>query len=115
MKQYLRLLTIGVSLFVFGCSPDQTRLEPVRPEPVVPEPEPEPEPPGPGPEDGPFESMEAAVAMMGAGWNLGNTLDSHSGELDHMWIEAWSKRETKDYETAWGQPVTTRELIHMFK
>lgn len=115
MKQYLIAFFTSVSVLVLGCSPDQTRPDPVRPDPVVPEPEPEPEPPGPDPAEGPFESMEVAVAKMGAGWNLGNTLDSHSGDLTHMWIEAWSKRETKDYETAWGQPVTTRELIHMFK
>nr|ABX76048.1 endoglucanase [unidentified microorganism] len=52
---------------------------------------------------------------MGAGWNLGNTLDSNSGSLDNMWIEAWTARTPKDYETAWGQPQATRELIHMFK
>ena len=62
-----------------------------------------------------FETAEQAVVNMGAGWNLGNTLDSNSGDTQNMWIEAWSSRTTKDYETAWGQPVTTRELIHMFK
>lgn len=62
-----------------------------------------------------FESAAEAVAHMGAGWNLGNTLDSNSGEVDHMWIEAWTSRTPRDYETAWGQPQATRELIHMFK
>jgi len=73
-----------------------------------PEAEPEPEVPA-------FESAADAVHNMGAGWNLGNTLDSHSGSLDHMWIEAWTKKTPKDYETAWGQPQATRALIHMFK
>lgn len=76
-------------------------------------------PPGPDPEPEPevtvFESAEEAVLHMGAGWNLGNTLDSNSGSLDNMWLEAWSGRTPKDYETAWGQPQATRELIHMFK
>ena len=62
-----------------------------------------------------FETAGEAVLHMGAGWNLGNTLDSNSGSLDNMWIEAWSARTPKDYETAWGQPQATRELIHMFK
>ncbi|MBR5403023.1 MAG: glycoside hydrolase family 5 protein [Bacteroidales bacterium] len=62
-----------------------------------------------------FESAAEAVINMGAGWNLGNTLDSNSGDTGNMWIEAWTARTPKDYETAWGQPVTTRELIHMFK
>ena len=63
-----------------------------------------------------FTSAAEAVADMGAGWNLGNTLDSNSGDADHMWIEAYSHPiTTASYETAWGQPVTTRALIHMFK
>jgi aryl-phospho-beta-D-glucosidase BglC (GH1 family) len=52
---------------------------------------------------------------MGAGWNLGNSLDANSGDDSHMWIEAYSARTTETYETAWGQPVTTRELFRMFK
>ena len=70
------------------------------------------DPPG---EAGPFETAAEAVLNMGAGWNLGNTLDSNSNELDNMWIEAWTKRTPADYETAWGQPQATRALIHMFK
>ena len=87
---------------VSGCSPE------TRPKPEPPEPE-------PTPIEAEFESAADAVAHMGAGWNLGNTLDSNSGSLDNMWIEAWSARTPKDYETAWGQPQATRELIHMFK
>ncbi len=84
--------------------------------PVEKEPE-EPEtPPGPGPEEPEiFETADVAVGRMGAGWNLGNTLDSNSGSKDNMWIEAWTARTPRDYETAWGQPETTRALIHMFK
>ena len=62
-----------------------------------------------------FESAAEAVVHMGAGWNLGNTLDTNSGDVDNMWIEAGTARTPTDYETAWGQPVTTRELIHMFE
>ncbi len=62
-----------------------------------------------------FLSIKETVADMGAGWNLGNTLDSNSGDTTHMWIERWTERRPSDYETAWGQAVTTRELIKMMK
>lgn len=71
--------------------------------------------PDPAPEPGAWESASDAVRNMGAGWNLGNTLDANSGDITHMWIEFNPHPTTADYETAWGQPVTTRELIHMFK
>ena len=61
------------------------------------------------------ETAKTAVANMRLGWNLGNTLDSNSGDTKNMWIERWSNRTPKDYETAWGQAQTTRDLIHMFK
>ena len=88
--------------------PQQEQQEPQQPQ----QPQ-EPEQP-PKDEDA-FESAGQAVLNMGAGWNLGNTLDSNSGDLDNMWIEAWTSRTPKDYETAWGQPEATRALIHMFK
>ncbi len=62
-----------------------------------------------------FESATEAVANMRVGWNLGNTLDSNSGDVNNMWIEAWSDRTPTSYETAWGQPVTKPELMKMMK
>lgn len=62
-----------------------------------------------------FLSAQETVASMGAGWNLGNTLDSNSGALDNMWIEAWTNHTPTDYENAWGQKPATRELIHMMR
>ncbi len=62
-----------------------------------------------------FESATDAVANMKVGWNLGNTLDSNSGDTLHMWIEADKSRTWKNYETAWGQAVTTKALIKMMK
>lgn len=56
-----------------------------------------------------------AVENMRLGWNLGNTLDSNSGDVNNMWIEMWTRRQTSDYETAWGQPVTKPELFRLFK
>lgn len=62
-----------------------------------------------------FEDAQTAVNNMRIGWNLGNSLDSNSGDTKNMWIERWRDGSPESYETAWGQPVTTRELIHMFK
>ena len=62
-----------------------------------------------------WETAAAAVKNMGAGWNLGNTLESNSGDVENMWIEAYTSRQPTDYENAWGQTDATRSLIHMFK
>lgn len=62
-----------------------------------------------------FETAAEAVANMRVGWNLGNTLESNSGDVNNMWIEAWTDRTPAKYETSWGQPVTKPELIKMFK
>jgi endoglucanase len=62
-----------------------------------------------------FESATDAVANMKVGWNLGNTLESNSGDTLSMWIEANKSRTCETYETAWGQAVTTRALIKMMK
>lgn len=43
------------------------------------------------------------AASLGAGWNLGNTLDS------------WRIPEPEDTETCWGNPKTTKELISLLK
>ena len=64
---------------------------------------------------GDFETAASAVANMRVGWNLGNTLDSNSGDVNNMWIEAWSDRSPSAYETAWGQAVTKAELMKMMK
>ncbi len=62
-----------------------------------------------------IENAKEAVGNMRIGWNLGNTLDSNSGDVNNMWIEKWSQRQPSDYETAWGQPVTKPELFKMMK
>lgn len=63
----------------------------------------------------PFETATEAVSNMGLGWNLGNTLDSNSGDVSNMWIEKWSGRTPADYEKAWGQVPTTQALIDMMR
>ncbi|MDR1564023.1 MAG: glycoside hydrolase family 5 protein [Oscillospiraceae bacterium] len=56
------------------------------------------------------ETAAEAVASIKAGWNLGNTLDSN-GE----WIALYTAGRPSDYETAWGNPVTTRAMLHAVK
>ena len=65
--------------------------------------------------NGDFETASDAVRHMRIGWNLGNTLDSNSGDTLNMWIERWTNRLPTAYETAWGQPVTKSELMKLFK
>lgn len=66
-------------------------------------------------QDSAFETAAEAVKKMAVGWNLGNTLDSNSGDTLNMWIEHWTSRTPSDYEKAWGQPVTKASLMKMFK
>lgn len=61
-----------------------------------------------------FETAAQAVMNMKIGWNLGNTLDSNSGVVNG-WIEKYTDRSPKAYETSWGQPQATRALMHKFK
>lgn len=51
-----------------------------------------------------FETASEAVQKMAAGWNLGNSLDAFSSD-----IEPGSPIEK--YETAWGQPTTEDFLM----
>ena len=61
-----------------------------------------------------FETANEAVSNMRLGWNLGNTLDSNSGDTLNMWIEHWTDRTPAAYEKAWGQTIVEPELITMF-
>ena len=56
-----------------------------------------------------FESSYEAIRSMGVGWNLGNTLDAV------WWTGGTDGRDWKEWETGWGQPVTTPELMTMMK
>lgn len=49
----------------------------------------------------------AFVSNMKTGWNLGNTLDVHG--LDN------TEAEPEKYETYWGNPITTKEMIREVK
>ena len=56
-----------------------------------------------------FETATEAVKNMKIGWNLVNTLDSHSGGED------WGLTKPQDWETCWGNPVTKPELLKMIR
>lgn len=59
-------------------------------------------------EDLGWEDARSAVANMGVGWNLGNTLDC-------MNIDAGRPDDWLFWETFWGQSKTTPELMQMMK
>ena len=61
-----------------------------------------------------FETAHDAVLHMGIGWNLGNTLECCNYNKDSL-IEKTTDCSVKAYETAWGQPQATRELMHLLK
>jgi len=57
----------------------------------------------------PFESAYSFVENLVLGYNLGNTLDSsHDLTQSKSWF---NPKTVYDWETAWGQPVTTQEMI----
>ncbi|MBQ8568445.1 MAG: cellulase family glycosylhydrolase [Oscillospiraceae bacterium] len=56
------------------------------------------------------ETAEKAVASMTVGFNLGNALDSNGD-----WIDLYTSGKPKDFETAWGNPVTTKAMIKTVK
>jgi len=56
----------------------------------------------------PFNEEITAMELardMGAGWNLGNTLDASAGGNSPIAVST--------QETAWGNPITTREMIEL--
>lgn len=54
-----------------------------------------------------FPSAKEEIDAISVGWNLGNTLDSYG-----TWI---SGNSPASYETAWGNPQVTRDLIKSVK
>jgi len=51
------------------------------------------------------------VRDMGIGINLGNTFEACPSWYDEDWIAKWSEGKPNNYETAWGSPVITKEII----
>lgn len=59
-----------------------------------------------------FETAAEAVKNMKIGWNLFNTFESASANVNDMWIE---HAYCENYETAFGNPVTKPELMKMLR
>lgn len=59
-------------------------------------------------------SARDAVENSKIGWNLGNTFDCRGNIVNpsQSWIDG---SKISNYETAWGNPLTTQELIHYVK
>ncbi len=80
--------------------------------------------PGNGGDNAVFEEESAfeAAANFGPGFNLGNTLDATSFNINNVaaneqgWIVKWGEKDgdghvlPRAFETAWGQPLTTPEI-----
>lgn len=54
------------------------------------------------------------VKDMGIGINLGNTFESCPNWYEEDWIAKWSDGKPNNYETAWGSPVITKDIIEGF-
>lgn len=53
------------------------------------------------------------VSSIKIGWNLGNTLESYGGETDY--IRKNKENVPESWETAWGNPLATEELVRFVK
>lgn len=54
-----------------------------------------------------YEAAQVCIKNMKLGWNIGNSLDCYGS-----WIDG---NNIYNYETAWGNPIITKELIHCVK
>ncbi|HUO58993.1 MAG TPA: glycoside hydrolase family 5 protein [bacterium] len=89
------ILALGLAALSLSCGPQTTAVVPSNAAPAV---------DASGLED--LSSMEV-VGKMGLGWNLGNTLEACGS-----WIKG---PDIRSFETAWGNPETTKEMIDKIK
>ena len=66
-----------------------------------------------------FRTAAEIAADMGLGWNLGNTMEAYEAsgceKITFEWIPVIGDNKPSDYETCWGAPVTTQEMINGVK
>jgi endoglucanase len=95
-KRVLIVLSAVMVLFLAGCTPAE-------------------ETPAPGTVPEGFSAVSAVdwVAGIRIGWNLGNTFDTYGDDNGFSWLGGGLYANTTVYEmeTAWGNPITTRENI----
>lgn len=65
---------------------------------------------GIGSSSDPIESAWDMVANLKMGYNLGNTLESNH-DLTNDWFKPSGPGDWQTWETCWGQPQTTQEII----
>lgn len=62
-----------------------------------------------------FPSAAEVAKDMGLGWNLGNTMEAYEAsgceKITFEWIPVIGGNKPSDYETCWGAPITTRDMI----
>lgn len=63
-----------------------------------------------GDPDDPFETSFELIENLKMGYNLGNTLDANADPAQ-SWFNPTGPGDWEAYETVWGQPVTTQEII----
>jgi len=116
LKKFISIISLcAVLLASFSCEKDPDNNGNNNQDPTENTDPQTPEPSQPEALSKEFLTAKETVAKMGAGWNLGNTLDSNSGDVNNMWIEGWGTRTPSEYEKAWGQVPVTKEFIHMLK
>ena len=101
------IVLLGILLCAAGCGrPSSAEDSPVRYLPEV-------EVPGSNTPDvtEPEVTASEVVKAMGIGWNLGNTLDSIDPRMRDTAGKQPEKTREEFYETYWGNPVTTAEMI----
>lgn len=98
-KKYFRRLALLSAVFLIGCNTINTSdiSEPTASQTST---------SAQAPINVPKQTAMEFVAGMGTGWNLGNSFDP----VDCTWLS-----DEMAYETAWGNPPVTRELIHFIK
>ena len=62
-----------------------------------------------------FSDASETAGKMGIGINLGNTMEAYEAtgceQISFEWIPTLGENTPSDYETCWGEPVTTKEMI----
>ena len=113
LKQFILCMALGMmTCLLTACGGDAPIEEPEKPEVEQPTDKPSDDPQDtPEYNDNGWEKADEAIKNMGLGWNLGNTLDAYD------YNQEWSNDPAnwRAWETCWGQPVTSPELLQMIK
>ena len=111
LKQFILCMALGMmTCLLTACGGDDPIEEPEKPEVEQPTDKPSDDPQDtPEYNDNGWEKADEAIKNMGLGWNLGNTLDACD------FSKGFGAADWRAWETCWGQPVTSPELLQMIK